>query len=91
MRRKLRIELGRKWLSAEDVAELDVDRSIELDSLSDDPVDIRAEDRVIARGEPAIMDGKFCVRVWDVAAGKPSPGSHRREADGTETDNRARE
>jgi flagellar motor switch/type III secretory pathway protein FliN len=72
LRRQLRIELGRKWLSAEEAAALDVGKSIELDSLANEAVDVLVDGRLVARGEPAVMDGEFCVRVWDMPEAHPA-------------------
>jgi flagellar motor switch/type III secretory pathway protein FliN len=65
MHKELRIELGRTWLKAEDAAQLDVGDVIELDALTDEPADVLADGRLVARGKPAVMDGQFCVCIWE--------------------------
>jgi len=76
MQRELRIELGRAWLTAEDVGELACGSRIELDSLPDGQADIYLGLRRIARGEPGLMEGNFCVRVSATA----SPGQYVSDA-----------
>ena len=73
MQRELRIELGRVWMAAEDVAELASGSRIELDSLPDGQADIHLGLLRIARGEPGLMDGNFCFRI---SAATASPGRY---------------
>ncbi len=68
MERELRIELGRVWMAAEDVAGLTVGSRIELDSPPGGEAEIHVGLIRFARGEPAVMDGKFCFRVSAVTA-----------------------
>ena len=78
MDKDIRVQLGRAWLSAEDVACLDVGSEIELDSPCEEGVEVYAGTRRIAWGDPAVMDGAFCVRVRQVgeaaAAAPAGPG-----------------
>ena len=66
MDRDIRVQLGRAWLAAEEVADLDVGSEIELDSPCEEGVEVYAGNRRIAWGDPAVMDGKLCVRVTQV-------------------------
>ena len=68
MERELRIELGRVWMAAEGVAGLTVGSRIELDSPPGGEAEIHVGLIRFARGEPAVMDGKFCFRVLTVTA-----------------------
>ena len=80
MQRELRVQLGRVWMPVEDVAALAVGSEIELECLSSDTVDLCVGARRIARGTPAVMDGKLCVRVSDVArSAAPACGNRRAE------------
>lgn len=56
-------------MSAEDVGRLDVGGRIELDVPPGEQALLYAGARRIARGEPALMDGKFCLRVSAVIDG----------------------
>jgi flagellar motor switch/type III secretory pathway protein FliN len=68
MRKELRIQLGRAWLAADDVAALGVGDEIRLDGDEEEPVSICAGARPVGRGTMAVMDGMLCVRIVDVPA-----------------------
>ena len=63
---KVRVELGRRKLTVEDILALGEGSVVELDKLAGEPVDILVNDRVIARGELLVMDDNFCVRVSEI-------------------------
>ena len=60
------VELGRTELTVADVLGLGPGSVIELDRLAGEPVDIRVNDRIIARGEVVVVDENFGVRVVEV-------------------------
>ena len=45
---------------------------VELDKLAGDPVDVFANDRLIARGEVLVLNDTFCVRVSEIMSGEPA-------------------
>ena len=49
-----------------DLLELDEESIIELDSLVGQPLDIRANDLLVARGEVIVVNEKFAVRITDI-------------------------
>ncbi|MFB3890497.1 MAG: FliM/FliN family flagellar motor switch protein [Phycisphaerae bacterium] len=65
---KLRIELGRQWLAADDVARLTPGSVIELRSASDGAVDVYAAGRPAARGRLVAIDGRLGVHVETLAS-----------------------
>jgi len=67
----VKIELGRTRMLIEDVLKLDAGSVVELDKLAGDPVDVFANDRLIARGEVLVLNESFCVRISEVFAGDP--------------------
>jgi len=73
MRKEVRIQLGRTWMAADDVARLDVGSQVRLDASAEEPVNVCAGTGVqpVARGTVAVMDGMLCVRIVDVAAAGP--------------------
>ena len=73
MDKELRIELGHAWMPAEEASRLDVGGRIVLDAPPESAWGIYVDGRRIASGSPAVMDGMFCVRVLDVAAGRVPP------------------
>jgi flagellar motor switch protein FliN/FliY len=46
-----------------DLLRLNKDAIIELDKLASEPVDIFANDKLIARGNIITVNGKYCVRL----------------------------
>ena len=68
---RVKIELGRTRMLVEDVLKLSEGSVVELDKLAGDPVDVYANDRLVARGEVLVLDDSFCVRISDVVSRDP--------------------
>ena len=68
MKRRLRVELGHAWLVAEDAARLGPGSDIALLDAAAGEAEIRVDGRRVARGELAVMDDCFCVRICEVAS-----------------------
>ena len=62
----VKIELGRTYLTVEDVLSLGPGTVVELDKLAGDPVDVIVNGRLIARGEVLVLNDNFCVRVSEI-------------------------
>ena len=60
------VEVGRVQMLISDLLELDEESIIELDSMVGQPLDIRANDLLIARGELIVVNEKFAVRITDI-------------------------
>ena len=60
------VEVGRVQMLISDLLELDEESIIELDSMVGQPLDIRANDLLIARGEVIVVNEKFAVRITDI-------------------------
>ena len=60
------VEVGRVQMLISDLLELDDESIIELDSLIGQPLDIRANDLLVARGEVIVVNEKFAVRITDI-------------------------
>jgi flagellar motor switch protein FliN/FliY len=67
----VKIELGRTRMLIEDVLRLGEGSVVELDKLAGDPVDVYANDRLIARGEVLVLNDSFCVRISEVVSADP--------------------
>jgi len=65
---KVVVELGRTVLKINELMELGVGSIIELDKLSGDPMDIRVNGKLIARGEVVVIDEDFGVRITEIMA-----------------------
>jgi flagellar motor switch protein FliN/FliY len=68
---RVKIELGRTRMLVDDVLRLGDGSVVELDKLAGDPVDVFANDRLIARGEVLVLNDNFCVRISEVVSGAP--------------------
>ena len=60
------VEVGRTQMLISDLLELDEQSIIEMDSMVGQPLDIRANDLLVARGEVIVVNEKFAVRITDI-------------------------
>jgi flagellar motor switch protein FliN/FliY len=60
------LRFGQRQLSLREVLDLKCGSVIELDHLVDEPVELLLDGRVIARGEAAIVDGNYGLRVTEI-------------------------
>jgi len=60
------VEVGRTQMLISDLLELDEQSIVELDSMVGQPLDIRANDLLVARGEVIVVNEKFAVRITDI-------------------------
>ena len=60
------LRFGQQKLSLREVLDLTTGSVIELDRRVDDPVELLLDGRVIARGEAAIVDGNYGMRVTEI-------------------------
>lgn len=74
---KISVELGRARLPIREVLELGPGSIVELDKLAGEPVDILANDRIIARGEVVVVDENFGVRITDIMASRDANNNNR--------------
>lgn len=63
---QITVELGRTKKLIKDILELSQGSIIELDKLAGEPVDIFANNKLIAKGEVVVIDENFGVRVTDI-------------------------
>lgn len=66
---RVKIELGQTRMLVEDVLRLTRGSVVELDKLAGDPVDVFANDQLIAHGEVLVLNDNFCVRVSEIVSG----------------------
>ncbi|MEM7681087.1 MAG: flagellar motor switch protein FliN [Planctomycetota bacterium] len=62
------IELGRTEMLVEDVLRLASGSVVELDKLAGDPVDVKVNGRLVARGEVLVLNDNFCIRISEIVA-----------------------
>ena len=60
------VEVGRTQMLISDLLGLEEQSIIELDSMVGQPLDIRANDLLVARGEVIVVNEKFAVRITDI-------------------------
>ena len=62
---RLTVELGRKNLPLREILTLGENSLVELDRLTDEPLDIMVNGRLIARGEVVLIDSALGVTLTD--------------------------
>jgi flagellar motor switch protein FliN/FliY len=65
----LSVELGQTQLEVREVLGLGVGSVIELNKLQEEPVDIRINGRLIARGEIVLVKNNLAVKVTELVNG----------------------
>lgn len=62
----LTVELGSCHLPMRDVLNLNVGSIVQLDKLADAPVELRVNDRLIARGEVVVVENRFGIKITEL-------------------------
>ena len=74
---RLTVELGRKNLPLREILALGENSVVELDRLTDEPLDIMVNGRLIARGEVVAQGNRFAIRILElIGAGGSGGASH---------------
>lgn len=60
------VEVGRTRLLIENLLALDKSSIVELNKLLGDPLDIRVNNKLVARGEVVVINDKFAVRITEI-------------------------
>lgn len=63
---RLTVELGRAQMRLRDVLELGEDSVVMLDRLTDEPLDVMVNGKLIAKGEVIAEGNRFGLRILDV-------------------------
>lgn len=66
----VKIELGRTYLSVEDILSLREGSVVQLDKDAGAPVDILVNGRRVAEGEVLVLNDFFCVRITNILSNK---------------------
>ena len=69
------VELGRTRMKIKDVLALGEGSVVELDKLVGEPMEIYANDKLIARGEVVVIEEDFGVRITEIVKGRSMQGS----------------
>jgi flagellar motor switch protein FliN/FliY len=62
----IQVEVGRTQVRIEELLELDQGSIVELQSAIGQPLDIRVNEKLVARGEIVVINDKFAVRITDI-------------------------
>jgi flagellar motor switch protein FliN/FliY len=62
------VELGRRKMRIGELLALVKGSVIELDKVAGEPLDVRVNDKLVARGEAVVVNDKFGVRLTDVVS-----------------------
>ncbi|MDP7289911.1 MAG: FliM/FliN family flagellar motor switch protein [Phycisphaerae bacterium] len=62
----LRVEVGKTWLWQDEVPQLAVGSTVELDTRGDRDVQVYLDSRLIARGHAVVVNGKLGVEVSEL-------------------------
>jgi flagellar motor switch protein FliN len=65
----LSVELGQTQLEVRDVLSLGAGSVIELNKLQEEPVDVRINGRLIARGEIVLVKNNLAVKISELISG----------------------
>ncbi|MDQ6823701.1 MAG: flagellar motor switch protein FliN [Candidatus Eremiobacteraeota bacterium] len=70
---RLTAELGTCTMSIAEILQISAGSIIELDRAATAPVDVRINDRLVARGEIVAVEGNFGLVVTEVLHSDPTP------------------
>lgn len=62
------VELGRTKKQIKEILDLGAGSIVELDKLAGEPVDVRVNGKLIAKGEVVVIDESFGVRITDIVS-----------------------
>jgi flagellar motor switch protein FliN/FliY len=65
---RLSVEVGATSMTLAELIALKQDAVVQLDRQTDDPLDILVNGTLIARGEIVSVDGRYGVRICEIAA-----------------------
>ncbi len=63
---QISVEVGRTKILIMDLLKLDMGHVVELNSLLGQPLDIRVNEKLVARGEIVVINDKFGVRITEI-------------------------
>ena len=62
----IKVEVGRTEMLIEDLLRLEENSVVNLDSMVGQPLNIRANEKLVARGEIIVINEKFAVKITDI-------------------------
>lgn len=77
---RLTVELGRTQMRLREVLELGEESVVMLDRLTDEPLDVMVNGKLIAKGEVVAEGNRFGLRILELAGDSRSEASRDRRA-----------
>jgi flagellar motor switch protein FliN/FliY len=68
---KLSVELGSCHMPMKDLLQLSVGSVVKLDKVADAPVDIYVNQKLVARGEVVVVEGRFGIKITEIIGSHP--------------------
>jgi flagellar motor switch protein FliN len=65
---EITVELGRNRVRIQELLELEPGSTVTLSKLEGEPVDILANDKLIARGEVVLQNKKYGIRITEITS-----------------------
>lgn len=65
---EITLEIGRRRMRIADVAKLGPGRTVELDKLAGEPLELLVNGRVIGRGEAVVVGDRYGIRITEILA-----------------------
>ncbi len=75
VRLQVSVELGRRRCRIAELLTLGQGSILELDKVAGEPLDIRVNDHLIARGEAVVVNDKFGVRLTEIITSPDKVGN----------------
>lgn len=63
---ELTLEIGRKRMRIADVVKLGPGRTVELDKLAGEPLELLVNGRIIGRGEAVVVGDRYGIRITEI-------------------------
>lgn len=80
---RVTVEFGRSKTNVRDLLKFAKGSVIELEKMSGEPLDVRLNGKLVARGEAVIVNDRFGVRVTEIVSpedfGDPLGGDHSKK------------
>lgn len=65
---ELTLEIGRKRMRIADVVKLGPGRTVELDKLAGEPLELLVNGRIIGRGEAVVVGDRYGIRITEIVS-----------------------
>lgn len=67
------VELGSCEMPMKDVLQLSIGSVVQLDKSADAPVEVRVNDKLVARGEVVVVDNRFGIKITELVGNLQQP------------------